>query len=134
MKNTEVNKELKTAISGVLDGIIKKGFTTKPAVLKSIVIENDPNQLLSSAGIRSVKQAYWEIIDAETSEVSFQQLHQAEPYLNKSIALVSQVKASSIAKTRVLRPLTEAQLNEVKMPALNVEALKYRYNNDKESF
>lgn len=128
MKNTEVNKELKEAISGVLDGIIERGFTTQPRVLKNIVKANDPHQLLSTAGIMSVKKAYWEIIDAETSVSGFQKLHQAEPYLNKSIALVSQ------EKTTVVKPLTAAQIKEVKMPALNVEALQYRYNNDKESF
>lgn len=128
MENTEVNKELKTAISGVLDGIIKKGFTAKPAVLKSIVKKNDPNQILVSAGIKSVKKAYWEIIDAETSETGFRKLHRAEPYLNKGIALVSQ------ANVRAIKPLTDEQMKEVKMPALNVEALEYRYNNDKESY
>jgi hypothetical protein len=129
MENTEVNKELKTAISGVLDGIIEKGFTAKPAVLRRIVKANDHNQVLSSAGIKSVKKAYWEIIDEETSETGFEKLHQAEPYLNKGIALVSQAWAAQVAK-----PLTEAQIKEVKMPALNAEALEYRYNNDKESF
>ncbi|WP_340199959.1 hypothetical protein [Ascidiimonas sp. W6] len=131
MNTTEVNKDLKNAIASVLDGIIEvseaKPGAIESGLLKKIIHKNNRSKVLSTAGVRSVKQAYWEIVDEASTEENFRKLHHAEPYLNKGIALLSNTGAKSLRVPNV-------EIKDVKMPALNVEALEYRYNNDKESF
>ena len=130
METTNKLLDLKEVIGAILAQIIaysgEQGLIPVPFdKLKKIVLTLNRGDILYNVNFRDVKKVYWEIVD-EYEDKDFIKLHFAETYLNKGISLINEKAPRS--------PRNSREISDVRMPALTVEALEYRYNNDKKSF
>jgi hypothetical protein len=122
--------ELREVIDAILNDIIN--FTSANSQvhvpideIKSMISERDKNKVLTDVNFGEVKQAYWEIVDKCESEESYSKIHSAETYLNKGIAVLNERERSFISQNE--NSISDSRVST----GLTVEALRYRYNNDK---
>lgn len=124
-ENVYPTPTLKDVVRNVLWKLIdysekKKTRVVPPDELKHLFEESDQYDLLSRASIPEIKEVYWDIAH-ESNEQDYFKLYLVEPTLNDGLSLVND---SLKEKAKVKR-----RSNQV--PILTVEALEYKYNNDK---
>lgn len=120
---------LKDVVRNVLWKLIdysekKKTSVVPPDELKHLFKESDQCDLLSRASIPEIKEVYWNIAHESNAQDYFK-LYLVEPTLNDGLSLINEeYSLKEKEKTKVKR-----RSNQV--PILTLEALEYKYNNDK---
>lgn len=95
-------------------------------LLKEIVSRYNVDGVLTNPNFGDVMRCCWDIMD-ECSEEDYMKYHFAQIYVQKGICLINK----DIWPSNTYEPI---DYSKIEIPALTVEALKYKYANDKRSF